>query len=167
MNALLLPGNSPRHAKWVEKLKNAISSQFETVTAQHYRHWETGNEWADVDYEISIASEKAAKISPYIIIGKSIGTAIATKGIADKVLHPEKIILLGVPINGGVSTDSLTQWLKHIAIPVVIVQNTADPLGSFSDVKKALKDIGSNLSFVELVGNTHDYVDFDAISKII
>ena len=167
MHALLLPGNSPRHAEWVEKLKDATSSHFENVTAQHYRHWETGNKWADVDYEISVAQEKTNNLSPYIIIGKSIGTAIATKGIADKVLHPEKIILLGVPINGGVSTDSLTQWLKHITIPFVIVQNTADPLGSFSDVKEALKDISSNLSFVELVGNTHDYIDFDAISKII
>jgi predicted alpha/beta-hydrolase family hydrolase len=151
----------------VEDLKDSLSSYFETVTTQHYRHWQNGEEWADVEYEITVAKEKVRDLSPYIIIGKSIGTAIAARGVAEGVLHPEKIILLGVPIKGGVPAKSLIEWLKQITIPVVIVQNTADPLGSFVEVKSSLENTNNNLSFVELAGETHDYVDFEAIARLI
>ena len=51
MNALLLPGNSPRHAEWVESLKDSLSSYFTTTITQHYQHWQTGDKWANVDFE--------------------------------------------------------------------------------------------------------------------
>lgn len=83
------------------------------------------------------------------------------------MLHPDKIILLGIPIKGGAPVDSFVEWLKHITIPVVIVQNTADPLGSFADVKNAFENAGTALTFVELPGETHDYLDFDAIAQLL
>jgi predicted alpha/beta-hydrolase family hydrolase len=167
MNALLLPGNSSHHGKWVEKLKSALSSHFDITQAQHYRHWRSGEEWADVEYEIDTAKDKVANLEPYVIIGKSVGTVVAAKGTSDNILHPAKLILLGIPINGGASSEPFKQWLHNISIPVVIVQNTADPLGSFSEVKTIFEDSGKYISFAELPGSTHDYVDFQAIAKLI
>jgi predicted alpha/beta-hydrolase family hydrolase len=151
----------------VEHLKTNLSSRLDTVVTQHYRHWESGEDWADVDYEISVAVNRVANLNPYIIIAKSIGTAIAAKGSYDQVLKPAKLILLGVPIKGGVSGESFHEWLRDIEVPVIIVQNAEDPMGSFAEVKEAFEDTGSNIAFVELPGNTHDYLDFDAVAKLI
>ena len=167
MNVLLLPGNSSRHGEWIENLKLAVSPYFQRTVTQHYRHWQTGVEMADVDYEIGISQEKVRALEPFCIIAKSIGTAIATKGTATGAFKPERLILLGVPINGAVSKDLLKRWLDEINIPIIIVQNTSDPLGSFAEVKAAFDRAAENVSFVELPGETHDYLDFKAIAKMI
>lgn len=167
MNALLLPGNSRRHEEWIEDLKNALAPNFENIETQHYRHWQSGEGNADVDHEIGVAERKAAALKPYVIVAKSIGTVIAVKGTAECKLYPDKLILLGVPINGGAPKDSFSKWLKAVNVPVVFIQNTKDPLGAFADVKAAFEGRGSQLSFVELPGETHDYLDFEAIAKQI
>jgi len=167
MNALLLPGNSSRHGEWIENLKLAIADRFERVETQHYQHWQSGGDKADFEYEISVAQSKVELLEPYIIIAKSIGTAISVKGVADGKLKPEKLILLGVPINGGLSKDLFNGWLSKISVPVVFVQNSNDPYGSFAEIKAAFTGKSKSLKFVELPGETHDYLDFDAIAKLI
>lgn len=112
MNALLLPGNSPRHAVWIEELNAALSPHFGATKTQHYRHWSTGQELADITYEITVAQQQANDLDPYVIIAKSIGTVIAVKGTAGKALYPEKLILLGVPLNSGVLVEEFAQWLQ-------------------------------------------------------
>ena len=164
MNALLLPGNSSRHSAWAEDLKKAVHPHFDAVKAQHYRHWQTGEEWADVDYEIETAKESADTLEPYVIIGKSIGTVIAVKGTAEGLLQPKKLVLLGVPIQGGAKKDIFLEWLKRLNIPIYIIQNANDPLGSFADVKAAFETAGQHVRFIELPGDTHDYLDFERIA---
>ncbi|MFZ1483809.1 MAG: hypothetical protein WAS36_02260 [Candidatus Saccharimonadales bacterium] len=167
MNALLLPGNSSRHGEWVEILKSAVAANFQYTKTQHYLHWQTGGDKADIDYEISVAQTEVEQLEPYIIIAKSIGTAISVKGVADGKLKPKKLILLGVPINGGVSKNVFSDWLQQINVTVAFVQNTNDPYGSFSSVKEAFEGKGHNITFIELPGETHDYLDFEAIVKLI
>lgn len=166
MNALLLPGNSPRHAEWVEDLRSALLPGLAVVKTQQYRHWRTGEERADVAYETAEAKDNASGLDPYVIVAKSIGTVIAVKGVADGVLAPTKLILLGVPIRGGTTVDEFLGWLSSITTTVVIVQNTADPLGSFADVRTAFEKAGPHVSFVELTGTTHDYLNFAAIKSL-
>ncbi len=167
MNALLLPGNSPHHKKWIEDLKDFLAPYFETVVTQHYQHWESGEAWANIEYEVASAKEKSQHLSPYIIIGKSIGTIITARAVADATLHPKKIILLGVPLKITDAFDQFIQDLKQTTIPVIIAQNSADPFGSFANLKNALNDTGNNVSVIELPGETHDYNDFAAIAKLI
>lgn len=131
MNALLLPGNSQRHSKWMGDLKLAISPLLETIVSSHYKHWKTGEECADVDYEILLAKESTKELGEYIIIAKSIGAVIAAKGTNNGAISPKKLILLGVPVNGVVSAKLFAEYLTKITIPIVIIQNTNDPLGSF------------------------------------
>lgn len=167
MNALLLPGNSSRHSEWIECLKSAMAPLFQHTETQHYRHWKTGEEKADIEYEIGVAQGKVEKLKPCVIIAKSIGTVIASKGTADGALHPTKLILLGVPVNGGVSKDLFSQWLQKIDAQIVIAQNSNDPLGSYSEVRAAFEINNGKISFVELPGETHDYLDFEAIAKLV
>ena len=162
MNALLLPGNSSRHGEWIENLKLAVADSFERVETQHYQHWQSGGDKADIEYEISVAQSKVELLKPYIIIAKSIGTAISVKGVADGKLKPKKLILLGMQ-----PLDQFSEWLQKIDIQVVIIQNTNDPYGSFAEIKAAFTGKSKSLKFVELPGETHDYLDFDAIAKLI
>ncbi len=167
MNALLLPGNSSRHREWSENLKQAIATHFQHTVIQYYRHWQTGGDKADIENEITIAQAVAGELDSYIIIAKSIGTVIAVKGTAEGILKPTKLILLGIPINGDISKDLFSVWLHQLDVEVVIVQNSNDPLGSFSDVRAAFRGRGEKITFVELPGDTHDYLDFIAIAKLI
>lgn len=167
MNALLLPGNSPRHREWVDRLYENLSPQFDSAEVQYYRHWQTGEKKADVGYEMVVAKDKAAKLGSYAIVAKSIGTVIAARGTAEGLLSPDKLVLLGVPINGGAPRDQFYQWLDHIGVPVVVVQNEHDTLGSFDDVKAAFDGSSEHITFVETPGDTHDYLDFEAIAKLI
>ncbi len=167
MNLLLLPGNSPRHEAWVDSLRDALAPQFGTTIAQHYRHWQTGKPIADVAHEINAAQKHAADLEPYAIIAKSIGTVIAAQGTAEGKLHPSKIILLGVPLEGSVDRDAFAEWLTQITVPVIIVQNSQDPFGAFTDVKAALEGKSKNLRFVELIGDTHDYLDLGVIAQLV
>lgn len=165
LNAYLLPGNSPRHREWVETFKQAIAPQFETVKTQHYQHWETGESHAAVSEEINIAAHNTKNLSPYILIAKSIGTVIATQAVAQSILSPEKIILLGIPLRGAIDRRTFVASLKTIPCPVTIIQNTADPFGSFEEIYSTLSGLGAHITFVEFPGKTHDYLDFSAISR--
>lgn len=49
----------------------------------------------------------------------------------------------------------------------MIAQNTADPIGSFSDVKGVLEGVGEHVLFVELPDDTHDYLDFEAVKELL
>ncbi len=167
MNALLLPGNSPRHAVWIEELGVALAGNFDTIKTQHYHHWQTRAKWADVGHEIVEASNLSENLDPYVIVGKSIGTVIAARATAEGILRPEKLILLGVPINGGADSKLFIQWLRKITVPVVILQNTSDPLGSYADIETAFGDVSANVTLVQLPGDTHDYLDFAAVAKQI
>lgn len=44
------------------------------------------------------------------------------------------------------------------------MQNTNDPLGSSLDIKAAFAVGNNNRKFIELPGDTHDYMDFDTIA---
>ncbi|UTX51092.1 hypothetical protein KI440_02710 [Candidatus Saccharibacteria bacterium TM7i] len=165
MNLLLLPGNSPRHAGWVKALKNAMKPHTDAIEAHQYHHWETGEEWADIPTEIAAAAAKVVPLKPYTIIAKSIGTAIAIRGTAEGMFSPEKIILLGVPIEGESIDEQFMKSLKKITEPIVIIQNTNDPYGAFENVKTKLKSVNPTITYIETPGDSHDYLDFELIAK--
>lgn len=162
MDALLLPGNSPRHAEWVEQLKQSLSPDYHTIIAHHYRHWQTGEPKAAVDTEITDAYKEVQKLDSYVIIAKSIGTVIAAKATAKGVFTPQKLVFLGVPIDGGADVSEFRSWLTQITVPVVIIQNSQDPLGTYVAIAQAFHGI-EQVSCIEQPGAHHDYQQIDVI----
>ncbi len=169
MNILLLPGNSPRHKSWAEDFKSSLlpTPNIGSVIAQHYAHWRNGEEFADTDHELLIATASARELGTYAIIAKSIGTAIALEGIAQGKLQPTQLILLGIPINGTIASETYRNWLKGVTIPTIIMQNTKDPYGSFAELQALIEPGQTNISLIETEGDTHDYLDFATIGKCI
>jgi len=169
MNILLLPGNSPRHKSWAEDLKLSLLSTTNvgSVIAQHYTHWRNGEEFADTDHELLIATASARELDTYLIIAKSIGIAIALEGTTQGKLQPKQLILLGIPINGTIAPETYRDWLKGVTVPTIIMQNTNDPYGSFAELQALIEPGRQNISLIETEGDTHDYLDFDTIGKCI
>lgn len=165
MNAYILPGNSPRHQQWEDELQQVLEAKGNRVVAQRYRHWQTGEQWADIDVELMEAEKHTTALAPYTIVAKSIGTAIALKGVAEKKLAPQKLVLLGVPL-ALAQEVGLKNWLASIVIPVMIIQNTHDPLGGFAEVSRY---VGENplITLIESPGDTHDYVDYERIAAYL
>lgn len=167
MNALLLPGNNPVHEVWVEKFKYALKPYFRTISTQHYKHWRTGEEWANVNYELGVALNNTQNLSPYVIVAKSIGAVIALRGVAEGVLHPVRIVLLGVPLENAISSDDFITLLHEASLPIDIIQNKDDPIASFAKIAALIDDTMTHVVLKELPGSTHDYIDFAAIASYI
>lgn len=169
MKVLILGGNSPRHKQWIRELGDTLGVAGHEVTLQNYLHWDTGDKNVAIDYEISQAAAAMRKQSDYVIIAKSVGTVIATLGIARGELHPSKCLLLGVPF-GGIAgrMPEFTPSLSKLP-STVFIQNDNDPYGSaagLSDILAAAHP--ANYQFVIVDNNdTHDYLNFGQIESFL
>jgi predicted alpha/beta-hydrolase family hydrolase len=166
MNVLILGGQSPRHQQWVRQVAETLEPHFDKVVFLDYRHWQTGAEDIDINYELNQVAERASRLDDYMIVAKSIGTVVTTLGVATKVLAPKKCVFLGFPL--AVVESNLPELAAKLPnLPsTVFVQNRDDPLGSFEAVKKYVEaNEPKNCEFKELSGSTHDYIDFDLITK--
>jgi len=167
MNILLLGGNSPRHHGWVRELQAHLQDGGDEVTLHDYRHWETGDENADVPYEIDAVSNLANAQEHYMVIAKSVGTVIATRAIAQGKIHPSACVFLGVPHSSlGKHLPDIRQDLGVLP-PTVFAQNSGDPLGSADLVKEYVaQNHPATWEFVATPGETHDYSDFQLIADL-
>jgi acetyl esterase/lipase len=167
MNVLILGGNSPRHKEWVRQVAEALRPYVGQAKCLIYRHWGQGGD-ADVTYEIEQAAQMAKSFSgEYIIIAKSVGTVITTLGVDQRKLHPSRCIFLGFPLSMMQHVPAAAPALTSLP-PTVIVQNEHDPLGSYQDVRSFLSKLGNkHIAVTATPGETHDYVDFAQIRRLV
>ena len=166
MNVLILGGNSPRHYDWIRQLGAYLRAQGYEVRLHDYAHWDTGEPATDIDAELGRLRQELADVTEYVIVAKSIGTVIATIGVARGVLTPARCVLLGVP-KDGVAGDT-PAFLPSVGDlpPTTVLQNEHDPYGSAVAVEEWLKPhANASLRFVTIPTNTtHDYLDFALIT---
>lgn len=166
MNLVLFSGNSYRNRDYAYEVKSHAEDLFEYVYIQEYRHWKTGNQLIDIAYEEVAAGHKTAKLKPYIVFAKSIGTALTLKAIADGVLTPERCVFVGLPITSIAETQlPLNEWLSKVTMPITIIQNSHDPYGSYADVVQYLKN--TDCIIIENPSDTHDYTDYQQIFQLL
>jgi len=93
---------------------------------------------------------------------------LTAQGIHEGVLAPSACLLTGLPL-GIIKPDGLQTgaWLTASTMPILIVQNTNDPVGSFADVQAHLGALPPSHSLVELPGDTHDYNDLDKLKALM
>lgn len=166
MNVLILGGNSARHKEWVRQVADAVRPHVEKVVYLDYQNWDQGGN-ADVERELERARQLAATLgAQYVIISKSVGTIITLVGINRGLLAPVRCVLLGVPM--GIVKDYPEVGTGFSKLPpTALVQNDADPYGSYEDVHAyAANFVNQNLSFITGPGATHDYVDFNQIVQL-
>lgn len=170
MDLLLLSGNSKRGKEWLEQVDRYLEPQFDKTYRHDYAHWEKDEPEIDLDLELERLTELAKTISQqYIVFAKSAGTILTSKAVAMGVLRPKACLFVGLPM-AMVHNQNLPagDWLETADFPISVLQHTSDPLGSFRDVKQYVESLNhDNITVHEIVGDTHDYLEFQTFSDFI
>lgn len=169
MNLFLLAGNSKRNKDWIYSVGYALKVLFDAAKVHDYAHWESGEEFVDIEKELKTIIDETKTLLPYAIFAKSVGGVIAIKGINEKVLQPNTCIITGLPLS-LIAKESLpvSEWLSETTVPITIIQNEHDPLGSYEDVREFVDKSGAlTCTVVCAPGDTHSYEDLDLLKQLI
>lgn len=161
MKILGLPGIKPATLDWMQSLLKSLDQGQNEILIQQYHTWHHPGSTFDLEQEANIAG----KFTPDLVIAKSIGTRVALSGYNKSLLHAHHWILIGLPIHGY--NDNEIHILQNLvdAAGVLIIQQTADPAGSYSELCKIITAPLDNL--VEVPGNDHWYGDIASLKLII
>lgn len=169
MNIILLPGNSPKNKPWVTHVANVLREDFKEIVILDYEHWKSGEPSINFEHEQTKLVRAAAHKRPFVIFAKSVGAIVALRASAENLIQPENIIIAGLPLGlirkQHISVDS---WLHHLQIPITIIQNQHDPVGSFDDIITFIRPINNtNIMVIPHAGTTHDYLDIEHIQAVV
>lgn len=150
------------------KLKEELSTIFPTITIQCYEHWFDNRDIIDFDFELEQLKE-FSKNKSSVIIAKLVGVLLTIKAIQDNIIHPKSCVFLGTPLIWAYENNfRIDVWSKKLKTPTLFIQNSKDPLCSSKNLKEYLEDQQiMNYQFQKLEGETHDYVDFEKMKKLI
>lgn len=170
MNLILLSGNSVRNKDWIHEADLAIQALFTDTFVQNYKHWESGQPNIDLEAELAALRTTVAAIEqPYGIFAKSIGMVLSTQAIEKGIIKPAFLLYMGAPL-GYIETSypTFARVLANAQLPLVIMHNEHDPVGSSSAVQaylsNTLTDSLPGYTYIETVGSTHDYQDYTLLS---
>lgn len=167
MNLVLLGGNSVVNKQWLSDFSSVLKPNFESTYTHHYRHWEAGAEFIDLNFELQALSVAINPKQPYVVVAKSAGVLVTLKGVAEKVLTPHKCIFIGTPVHWAKEHNfAIDAWLSNYLLPTLFIQQSHDPAMSFGDLKQYLDQENiKNCQLIELPGDDHVYGNFDQLKK--
>ena len=171
MNALILGGNSPHNKEWVQQVKAALTPLFTSIATHDYAHWASAGSTIDFEHELRAVQREIRALDDYVVFAKSAGVLLCLKGMAENIIRPEKVIFLGTPLNfvkQQAMEHEFENWLEKVTEPMLVIQNAHDPVASAAELDRYLKTIVSPslITFAELPGETHDYIDFPKLYEL-
>jgi len=169
MHIIYLAGNSFNNKIWIEKVKSNFNS-FSTGDILYYDHWQSGNKWINFQKESEKLVEFVKDKKDYFVFAKSIGSVLTLKNIFEKTLTPKKLIICGFPYRAGKKAfEKIDECLRTLSIPTMFIQNEFDPVYSFEELEKTLKENKpADYQLIKNAGNnTHDYEDFEQLVNIV
>lgn len=168
MKAMILGGNSPRHKQWIREVAGALEPAFEEVLVHDYASWADGST-TDVPSEIEAIKQATAQWDKFVIVAKSIGTVVATFGVASGELKADACVFMGVPLSVVKAEFANGFGLALERLPCVeFIQNEFDPYGSAAELEGYVKlhdPQAYTLTTVEH-NDTHKYLDMQLIAGI-
>lgn len=159
INTIILPGGSPKNKVWADQ----ISQQLQPLIPNqinYWEHWQTdpaGN--VDITTELK-KIEALIRNNQFNIVAKSIGTYIGLHVIKTHQGQVQKVILAGLPLH-DLDQSQLAEYqvLNNLPIEnILVLQNDADPHGSYLEAKEFLAKINPTISVVKKLGNNHEYL---------
>lgn len=169
MQALLLGGQSKRHAEWVRAFTPVLTDAGFATAFVDYDNWTANSRSTDIEAELAVAARTVAGWDDYIVVAKSIGSVIATLGIGRQILQPRAALFLGFPLSALRElphADEVRTAAAHLP-RTVVVQNENDPFGTTVEVEAFFEAFGTADFRVDTVPGRadHDYVDFPALAQ--
>lgn len=169
MNLILLGGNSIENKHWLHDFSAVLHSRFASIYTHDYRHWERGEQFINLDYELDALSKVIPLEQPYTIVAKSAGVLLTVKGITAKVLQPKTCVFMGTPIKWGKAQRfDVDAWFQNYVLPTLFIQQSHDPAMSFSELKQyLLQKEAKNYLLSDIPGDDHVYGDLDSLGNTI
>ena len=167
MKIIYLPGFSEKNMAWIEDLEKEFR-EFGEGEIVYYDHWKTGKSMKIAE-ELKKLEEMVKDKTDYVVVAKSVGTALALREIYEGKLKPEKAIFLGSAFGMGKKSGwDIDEYLKSVKIPILFVQNEFDPIFGFDKLEKLLKESGiKNYKLVMMPKNrTHKYEDYESLKNL-
>lgn len=169
MHIIYLSGESSHNKTWIETVKSNFDS-FSDGQVLYYDHWQTGEKWTNLQKESEKLVELVKEKKDYFVFAKSIGSVLALKNIFEKTLNPKKLIICGHPYRIAEKENiPIDEYLKSLTVPTMFIQNEFDPVYSFEELEKTLKENGPvDYHLIKNRGNnTHEYGDYENLSQIV
>ena len=170
MQLLLLGGYSTRNKPWIYDVADALEPLADQRVVHEYAHWSDENISLDVEAELAAIADEAQNLAEYVVFAKSIGIVLTVEGMSRGLLAPQACVFAGLPLDTAVSErgEAFVRQLAEVSCPMVFVQNSHDPLGSYYALKQYLERAGVAQSMtIELPGDTHHYGDIDTLKTIL
>lgn len=159
---LVLPGQNADNWNWAKDLSARLGKATGHDCPVFEYPW-----WKDPTIRIDpegIARSLTA-MNHSVIVAKSVGTLICSLAIHRGFIQPEKVVLIGIPLNTvGAEEISWLQEIPRLGVKVLVIQQSNDKVGKYADIVARLP--GSGVDFIEVVGEDHRYRDTGSISKL-
>lgn len=165
---IVLPGNSPRNKAWGDGAAEYFGGMFDDVYVQYYDHWESGDEFIDLDRESEKLKERVANDGADVnlyIFAKSIGTILTLVAVHRSLVAPQKCVFFGMPLNIVAEQDTFKgDWspLRSFDVPTITFQNDNDPTADHDFAVQKLEKLKPAITVVTMQGDTHDYTEFES-----
>ena len=169
MDLVLLSGTSLKNKEWIEKVEYAVRENFDETRIQYYKHWETGGDDIDFEYEFSKLADTVDGFDKYCIFAKSAGTILTLRGVHEKIINPKRCVFCGtaLPFGKRIGQD-VDDWLADYTVPTFFIQKSQDPAMGFNDLERYIERSGAkNFEFKEVDGDNHHYGDLKLLKSAI
>jgi len=168
MDLLILGGNSQSNQAWIQDVAKELKGIFNKRLAYDYQHWLKGQRSLNHQTELKRLADLSGLSDNYAVFAKSAGTVLATEAICQGILSPKKCIFLGLPVAVSRYRQYFVDNLRQLSIPILFMQNIADPVGPASVVKSLLnKSHLQNYQFEATSGANHRYDNFQIMRQLI
>ncbi len=167
MKTIILPGFSLHNKQWAQDVQSHLGGD---VVIHEWKHWTTGN---SVDFSVEQEAQAIARIigSEHVnIIAKSIGAYMVVYMVQYSSFIPHKAILCGIPMRNTPDDSSRNDYqaLARMRTDYILcIQNTNDPLGSFSKVEAFVHAINPAIHVLEKPRNDHEYPYFEEFKEFL
>ncbi len=160
---LLLPGYSPHNKQIQDKLADFLQEKGFVVEKIEWEHWKEGKSFSypRERKKIKEAIERLGK--GYSVVAKSIGTRVVADMIVKGELEPQKVVFLGVPS----LAREFREAFERRDIPLIIIQNSHDPLLKAKTVKEFFSEFLDSFEFIEKPAKDHNYPYFEDILRFL
>lgn len=161
MDLILLSGESISNKDWIESVEKSIAGLFDETRILYYDHWQSGQPSIDFDHEFSKLPKLVEGLGEYAVFAKSIGAALAVRGISEGILTPKKCVFVG-------PAPHIKNWLENFSVPTLFITKTADPVAPAAALRDLLERYRvQNYQFIEIPGDNHKYEDLEKIKSLV
>lgn len=162
MKTLIFPGFSLKNKDWAYEMKKSLDSKLSTEVVE-WEHWTSGNtdfaswsEWLEKETPRVLKQIGDGQVN---VLAKSIGTLVIMNILKMKPNLINKLFICGIPLNDIKENDKLLYKILNYfpGEKIICIQNENDNHGSFSEAKKFLNSINSNIKIISKPRDDHDY----------